>query len=150
MESRPTPSASQVSPPFTTEDKEETPRGIEVNDITKRILGCAFKVHTALGPGLLESAYHRCLAYELQKNGLFVESEISLPIVYDGLKIDAAYRVDLRMERIVLVEIKAVETVAPIHHAQVLSYLQLSGLHVGLLLNFNVVHLIDGIKRLMR
>ena len=123
---------------------------MEVNDITKRILGCAFKVHTALGPGLLESAYHRCLAYELQKTGMLVESEISLPIVYDGLKIDAAYRVDLRVEKKVLVEIKAVDAVQRIHEAQLLSYLQLSGVRVGLLLNFNVEHLIDGIKRLMR
>lgn len=123
---------------------------MEVNEITKRILGCAFKVHTALGPGLRESAYHRCLAYELQKMGVLVESEISLPIVYDGLKIDAAYRVDLRIEKKVLVEIKAVDAVQRIHEAQLLSYLQLSGVRVGLLLNFNVEHLIDGIKRLMR
>jgi len=81
---------------------------------------------------------------------LEVESELALPILYDGLKIDAAFRVDMRVERIVLVEIKAVETVLPVHHAQLLSYLQLSGVRVGLLLNFNVVHMLDGIKRFMR
>ena len=123
---------------------------MHINDITGKILGCAFKVHTALGPGLLESAYHRCLAYELEKAGLQVESELALPIVYDGLKIDAAYRVDFRVEKTMLVEIKAVETVLPVHHAQLLSYLQLSGLRVGLLLNFNVPHMLDGIKRFAR
>lgn len=123
---------------------------MHIDDITGKILGCAFKVHTALGPGLLESAYHRCLAYELEKAGLQVESELALPIVYDGLKIDAAYRVDFRVEKTMLVEIKAVETVLPVHHAQLLSYLQLSGLRVGLLLNFNVPHMLDGIKRFAR
>jgi len=94
--------------------------------------------------------YHRCLTHESQKAGLSFESELALPIVYDGIKIDAAYTVDFRVEKIGLVEVKAVETVLPVHHAQVLSYLQLSGVRVGLLLNFNVVHLLDGIKRLMR
>ncbi len=94
--------------------------------------------------------YHRCLAHEFKKAGLEFESELALPIVYDGIKIDAAYRVDFRVEKLVLVEIKSVETLMPVHDAQVLSYLQLSRVRVGLLLNFNVVHLIDGIKRLMR
>lgn len=125
-------------------------RGMEVDEITGKIIGCAFKVHTALGPGLLESTYHRCLVHELQKAQLLVESEVALPIVYDGLKIDAAYRVDVRVERRVLVEIKAVETVLRVHEAQLLSYLQLSGIRVGLLLNFNVAHMIDGIMRRMR
>jgi GxxExxY protein len=123
---------------------------MDVNEVTRKILGCAFKVHTGLGPGLLESAYHRCLAHEIQKIGMLVESEVSLPIMDDGLMIDAAYRVDLRVEKKVLVEIKAVEALLRIHEAQLLSYLQLSGVRVGLLLNFNVEHLIDGIKRRMR
>ena len=123
---------------------------MEIDQITGTIIGCAIKVHSALGPGLLESAYHRCLVHELQKAGLGVESELSLPIIYDGLKIDAAYRVDLRVERSVLVEVKAVESVLPVHQAQLLSYLQLSGIRVGLLLNFNVAHMLDGIKRMMR
>jgi len=135
---------------FTTEAKEEKQRGREIDDITRIILRCAFNVHTAIGPGVFERVYHLCLFHEITKSGLFVESELVLPIVYHDLKIDAAYRVDLRVEKIVLVEIKAVEAILPVHHAQLLSYLQLSGLHVGLLLNFNVVHLIDGIKRLMR
>jgi GxxExxY protein len=108
------------------------------------------RVHSRLGPGLLESAYHRCLVHELAKIDMVVESQVSLPINYDGLKIDAAYRVDLRVEGLVLVEVKAVETVLAVHHAQLLSYLQLSGIHLGLLLNFNVVHMRDGIKRLIR
>jgi GxxExxY protein len=144
----PSPSENESLP--TTEAKEEKTRGLETDEITGIILRCAFKVHTAIGPGVFERVYHLCLLHELKKAGLFVESEITLPIEYDGLKIDAAYRVDLRVEKRVLVEIKAVEKVAPIHHAQVLSYLQLSGLRVGLLLNFNVTHLVDGIKRFMK
>jgi GxxExxY protein len=123
---------------------------MEVNDVTQIVIGCAFKVHTARGPGLLESAYHRCLVHDVEKAGLLVESELALPIVYDDLKIDAAYRVDMRVEKIVMVEIKAVEKPLPVHIAQVLSYLQLSGVRVGLLLNFNVAHLSSGIKRLIR
>jgi GxxExxY protein len=144
------PTAPENTLSSTTEVKEEKHRGLEVDEITRIILRCAFKVHTAIGPGVFERVYHLCLLHELKKAGLFVESELTLPIAYDGLKIDAAYRVDLRVEKTVLVEIKAVESVAPIHHAQVLSYLQLSGLHVGLLLNFNVLHLVDGIRRFMR
>jgi GxxExxY protein len=123
---------------------------MEINEITQTIIGCAMRVHSALGPGLLESTYHRCLVHELVKLDLMVESQVSLPIVYDGLKIDAAYRVDLRVEGVVLVEVKAVEAVLPVHRAQLLSYLQLSGTHLGLLLNFNVTHLKDGIKRFIR
>jgi GxxExxY protein len=138
------------SKPSTTEDREEIQRERHVNGITKKLLGCAFRVHTAIGPGCFEKVYHRCLAHEFKKAGLGFESELALPIVYDGIKIDAAYRVDFRVEKLVLVEIKSVETLMPVHDAQVLSYLQLSRVRVGLLLNFNVVHLIDGIKRLMR
>lgn len=123
---------------------------MEINEITQTIIGCAIRVHSALGPGLLESAYRRCLIHELEKFDIVVESEVSLPIVYDGLKIDAVYRVDLRVEGLVLVEVKAVEVVLPVHRAQLLSYLQLSRDHFGLLLNFNVVHMKDGIKRLIR
>ena len=123
---------------------------MDINEITGIIVDRAMKVHSALGPGLLESAYRRCLIHELQKNYLTVESEISLPIVYDGLKINAAYRIDIRVEKKVLVEIKAVEKVLPVHYAQLLSYLQLSGIRIGLLINFNVVHLKEGIKRMIR
>ena len=123
---------------------------MELNEVTHTVIGCALKVHTALGPGLLENAYHRCLARELEKIGLRVESGVALPIVYDGLRIEGAYRVDLRVEKIVLVEVKAVETILPVHRAQLLSYLQLSRVRVGLLINFNVVRLVDGIKRMIR
>ncbi len=134
----------------TTEVTEEKQRGLETNEITRLILRSAFKVHTAIGPGVFERVYHLCLFHEIKKAGLSVESELVLPIVYGDLKIDAAYRVDLCVEKRVLVEVKAVETVLPVHRAQVLSYLQLSGLHVGLLLNFNVEHLLQGITRLVR
>ena len=123
---------------------------MELNEVTHTVIGCALKVHSALGPGLLENAYHRCLARELEKIGLRVESEVALPIVYDGLRIEGAYRVDLRVEKIVLVEVKAVEAILPVHRAQLLSYLQLSRVRVGLLINFNVVRLVDGIKRMIR
>ena len=123
---------------------------MEINEVTHAIIGCALKVHTALGPGLLESAYHKSLTRELEKIGLRVESQITLPIVYEGLRIEAAYRVDLRVEKIVLVEVKAVESILPVHQAQMLSYLQLSGIRIGLLINFNVVRLVDGIKRMIR
>lgn len=123
---------------------------MEIDEITRKILGCAFKVHTRIGPGCFESVYHRCLGHEFGKADLSYESELALPILYDGIKIDAAYRVDFRVEKIVLVEIKAVEKVLSIHEAQLLSYLQLSGVRVGLLLNFNVAHMIDGIMRRIR
>jgi GxxExxY protein len=123
---------------------------MDINEITHTTIGCALKVHSRLGPGLLESAYRQCLTLELKRANLRVESEVALPIVYDDLKIDAAYRIDLRIDNKILVEIKAIEKILPIHDAQLLSYLQLSGIRVGLLLNFNVVRLADGIKRLIR
>src|SRR6187397_331958 len=133
-----------------TEKEEEKQGGLEINEITRRVLRAGFKVHSTLGPGLFERTYQVCLVHELRKDGLHVESEVVLPVVYDGIKIDAAYRVDLRVEGKVLVEIKSVEALANVHQAQMLTYLQLSGIRVGLLLNFNVTHLLDGIKRLMR
>ncbi len=116
---------------------------ILLNDITEQILKCAFKVHTALGPGLLESSYKECLWYELNKLGVKVEKEKPLPLVYEEVKLDIGYRVDL------LVEIKAVEALSDVHTAQVLTYLKLSGCKVGLLLNFHTSSLKNGIKRLM-
>ena len=105
------------------------------------------KVHSALGPGLLESAYAICLTHELVKRGLSVTREVPLPVVYDTVKLDAGYRLDLLVEDTVIVEIKAVERLAPIHQAQILSYLKLSGKPIGLLINFHSLHLKDGIKR---
>jgi GxxExxY protein len=107
------------------------------------------KVHSVLGPGLLESAYQACLLHKLRKQGIKVESEVPLPVIYDGVTIDLGYRIDLVVENSVVVELKCVETFNPVHEAQLLSYLKLSGIHVGLLINFHVAHLRDGIKRLV-
>lgn len=122
----------------------------ELNQITEKILNCAFKVHTELGPGLLESAYEECLFYELKQFGLKVEKQKALPLVYHDVKLDAGYRIDLLVEDSVVVEIKAVEALNDVHTAQVLTYLKLSGCKVGLLLNFNVASLKNGIKRLIK
>jgi GxxExxY protein len=118
-------------------------------EIFKKILDCSFKVHTELGPGLLESAYEECLTYELKKFGLMVEKQKPLPLVYEGIKLDAGYRVDLLVENRIIVEIKSVDALAEIHMAQILTYLKLSGCRLGLLVNFNVKHLKDGIKRVI-
>ncbi|WP_346861877.1 GxxExxY protein [uncultured Draconibacterium sp.] len=119
------------------------------NDISGKIIGCAIEVHKALGPGLLESAYEECLFYELKEAGLMVERQKPLPVVYKEVKLEAGYRIDLLVERKVVVELKAVEALNDVHTAQVLTYLKLSGCKLGLLLNFNVYRLSDGIKRLV-
>ena len=121
-----------------------------INDLTGAIIGAAIEVHRCLGPGLLESAYETCLAYELQAKGLRVERQKPLPITYKDVYLDHGYRIDLLVEDEVVVEIKAVDTLLPIHQAQVLSYLRFSGCKIGLLLNFNVTLLKkDGIRRLV-
>ena len=120
---------------------------MQTNGITGQIVDAAMKVHTALGPGLLENAYEACLAHELKKRGLEVERQKELPIQYDGQTIDAGYRLDLLVDNTVIVELKAVADIAPIHHAQIISYLKLGKKPVGLLINFNVQRLKDGIKR---
>jgi len=122
---------------------------MKVNDITKEILDSAYKVHTALGPGLLKSAYQACLAYELRKKGLFVEEEKPLPFIYEEVKLEVGYRIDILVERKVVVELKTVEDFRDVHIAQVLTYLQLSKCKVGLLLNFYTKSLRDGIKRVI-
>jgi GxxExxY protein len=116
-------------------------------EVSREIITAAMKVHSALGPGLLESAYEACLAHELRKAGLKVDLQVGLPVVYDGIKLDLGYRIDMLVEDLVIVEIKAVDAIAPVHQAQVISYLKLSGNSLGLLINFNVAHLKDGIKR---
>jgi len=121
---------------------------MDVNKITGEIVDASMKVHSALGPGLLESAYEACLLHELNKCGMIVKSQVTLPVRYDGIKIDAGYRLDIVVEDAVIVELKAVESILPIHEAQLLSYLKLSGKRFGLLINFNVVHLKDVIKRM--
>jgi GxxExxY protein len=122
-------------------------RNLHPNDVTRENIGAAMKVRSALGPGLLESAYEACLAYELQKTGFDVKMEVPLPVVCEKVKLDAGYRIDLLVEDVVLVELKCVESIAPIHEAQVISCLRLSGKKLGLLINFKVVHLKDGVKR---
>jgi GxxExxY protein len=117
--------------------------------LTGTIIGAAMKVHSVLGPGLLESAYETCLIHELRKQGLAVAAQVALPVEYDGVRLDAGYRIDLLVEDRVIVELKAVDQLLPIHQAQMLSYLKLSGKRVGLLINFNVVHLKHGIKRML-
>ena len=114
---------------------------------TNLLLSAAFKVHTRLGPGLLESAYKACLVHELWTAGLRVETEKLLPVEYDGVRVDLGYRLDMLVDDAVIVEVKAVETVLPVHEAQLLSYLRLSGKRVGLLINFNVAQLRQGIRR---
>ena len=122
---------------------------MDIEKVFKTVLDCSFKVHTALGPGLLESAYEECLYYELLTSGLNVEKQKPLPLVYEEVKLDAGYRVDLLVENKVIVEIKSVESLADIHMAQILTYLKLSGCNLGLLANFNVKHLKNGIKRVI-
>jgi GxxExxY protein len=119
----------------------------ELNKLTQQIIGAAIDVHRHLGPGLLESAYETCLAYELQELGLSFERQRALPLVYKEIRLDQGYRVDLLVERKVVVELKVVDQIAPVHEAQVLSYLRFSGCKIGLLLNFNVKLLKDGIRR---
>jgi GxxExxY protein len=118
-----------------------------LNAITEAIIGGPIQVHRVLGPGVLESAYEACLAFELKKRGLRIEQQKPLPLVYDQVKLDCGYRIDLVVEGAVVVEVKSMDAVAPIHEAQVISYLKLSGCKVGLLINFNVLQLKDGIRR---
>jgi GxxExxY protein len=120
-----------------------------LNKITERIIGAAIAVHQALGPGLLESAYEACLAFELRQRGLKVEQQKPVPVVYRDVKLDCGYRLDLLVEDCVIVEIKSVDHLAAIHEAQLLSYLKLTGCKIGLLINFNVKMLMSGIKRIV-
>ena len=119
------------------------------NELSKIILNAAFRVHSAIGPGLLESGYEACLAFELRSEGLNVLTQVPLPLIYREVKLEVGYRLDLLVEDLVVVEIKAVDALAPIHQAQLISYLKLSGKRLGLLINFNVIHLKDGIKRVV-
>ena len=120
----------------------------ELNKITEAIIGAAIEVHRALGPGLLESAYVTCLVYELRQRGFKVLEQVPLPLVYKEVKLDCGYRLDLLVNDAVIVEVKSVESLAPIHEAQLLSYLKLADCKIGLLINFNVKMLKHGIKRL--
>jgi GxxExxY protein len=129
--------------------KTFAPIPTRTDDVAKMILDAAFKVHTALGPGLLESIYETCLVYELKSIGLNVDNQLTLPVIYEGITIDSGLRLDLLVEYCVIVEIKAVENIIPLYNAQLLTYMKLTKTRVGLLINFNTIHLRDGIKRLV-
>ena len=122
---------------------------MNIEEIFKKVLDCSFRIHSELGPGLLESAYEECLFYELKQSGLKVDKQKPLPLIYKDVKLDAGFRIDLLVENCVIVEIKSVDAFCDIHLAQMLTYLKLSGCKLGLLVNFNVRHLKNGIKRVI-
>jgi GxxExxY protein len=122
---------------------------MNINKLSSRIIGAAIEVHKTLGPGLLESAYEDCLCHELSIQGLLFENQKSLPVVYKGKKLDCGYRLDIVVEKAVIIELKSCEKIEPIHKAQLLTYLKLSGLNLGLILNFNVPLMRDGIIRIV-
>ena len=120
---------------------------MEINQITEKIIGCAIEVHKNIGPGLLESAYEECLVYELRKAGLIVDQQVAVPVVYKEIKLDYGYRIDVLIENKVVIELKTVDAFAPVHEAQILTYMKFASKSLGLLINFNVALLKDGIKR---
>src|SRR5579864_8654509 len=122
---------------------------LTAQQVSHAIITAAMRVHSELGPGLLESTYQVCLQHELKKAGFRSETQVGLPVFYDGVHLDLGYRIDLLVEDLVVVELKSIDAIAPIHQAQLLSYLKLSGKSLGLLINFNEVHLKDGIRRLV-
>jgi GxxExxY protein len=122
---------------------------MQFNDLSGVIIGCAIELHKQLGPGLLESAYEECLHYELIHKGLIVERQKPIPIVYKEIRLDCGYRLDILVNKDIIVEIKSVESLTPVHTAQVLTYLKFAKIHTGLLVNFNVTSLSQGIKRLV-
>lgn len=120
-----------------------------INDLTYKIIGCAYKVHSKLGPGLMESTYETCLEYELHRQGCKTLRQVKLPIVYDEIHLDAGYKIDLLVDRQVILELKATETLTALHKAQLMTYLKLSGIKTGLLLNFNTQDMKNGIVRIV-
>lgn len=120
---------------------------MEINQITEKIIGCAIEVHKNLGPGLLESAYEECLSFELQKAGLKTERQKPVPVIYKDIKLDCGYRMDLLVENTVIIELKTVDAFNPVHEAQILTYMKFGNKVIGLLINFNVTLLKNGIKR---
>ena len=122
---------------------------METNELTREVIGAAMSVRSSLGPGLLESAYRLCLGHELALRGIAHEVEVLLPITYKGFSVDAGYRIDVVVENLVIVELKAVARTTPVHEAQLLSYLRMSGRPVGLLINFHVKHLRHGLTRMV-
>jgi len=121
---------------------------MNINHLSYKIIGCAMKVHTALGPGLLESVYEKALEYELEKSGLEVKSQVALPFVYEDIKFDIGFRLDLLVEDTIIIELKSVENLADVHHKQLLTYLKLTDKKLGLLMNFNSISLKDSIVRI--
>ncbi len=122
---------------------------LEIEQVGKTVLDAAFKVHTVLGPGLLESVYQTTLAHVLRKGGALVETEVVLPIMFEGERIESGLRLDMRVDKCVIIELKSVEIMHPVYEAQLMTYLRLSGMRLGFLINFNVPHLKDGIKRMV-
>jgi GxxExxY protein len=129
-------------------DRADT-RNLDNDRLTERVIGFAIEVHRQLGPGLLESAYEECLCYELQQDGLAFRRQVPLPVIYKAIRLDCGYRIDLVIEETVILELKTVERLIPVHEAQLLTYLKLSGMRIGLLLNFNSATLKDGIRRMV-
>jgi GxxExxY protein len=130
-------------------DSVNTKSRDDLNEISGKIIDCAIRVHKELGPGMLEGAYEICLMHELTALGLNVVSQVQMPINYRGLKLDAGYRIDLLVEESVIIELKSVDRLHPVHEAQLLSYLRMSGLRLGLVINFNVKRLVDGVRRVV-
>ena len=120
---------------------------MKINEITQKIIGCAIEVHRNLGPGLLESAYEECLAYELEKAGLKTKRQVPTPVIYKDVKLDCGYRIDMLIENLVVIELKVVDEINPVHEAQMPTYLKFSKMNIGLLINFNVMALKNGIRR---
>ncbi|RZB37172.1 MAG: hypothetical protein SRB2_01441 [Desulfobacteraceae bacterium Eth-SRB2] len=122
---------------------------MEFDELSNKVIGCTIEVHRNLGPGLLESTYEQCLAHELKIEGMPFKLQYPLPVEYKGIKLDCGYRIDLLVANSLIVELKSVENVLPIHQAQLLTYMKLSGIKIGLLMNFNVKYMKDGIKRMV-
>ena len=122
----------------------------ELNELTQKIIGCAIEVHRHLGPGLLESAYEECLSYELTKNGLVNERQVPVPVIYKEVKLELGYRIDILVEKAVILELKAIECLAPVHEAQLLTHLKFANIRIGLLMNFNSLKLTDQLRRFIK
>ena len=120
---------------------------MELNEITRTVIGCAIEVHRTLGPGLLESAYEECLAYELFRKGLIIKRQVPTPVIYKEIKLECGYRIDILVENSVVIELKVVDAINPVHEAQILTYMKFSGIKTGLLINFNVKMLRNGLRR---
>jgi GxxExxY protein len=122
---------------------------MEFDELSNKVIGCALEVHRNLGPGLLESTYEQCLAYEMKAAGMAFKLQYPLPVQYKRIKLDCGYRIDLLVNEAIIVELKSVDKILPIHQAQLLTYMKLAGISIGLLINFNVKYLKDGIKRMV-